>query len=79
MATMKHRRTDTTPGSANDRESKMNATQNMEIIFFVVVSAACAALFALTPTPTITVNVSGPILVPQATIETITVTGKRIS
>ena len=57
----------------------MNATQNMEIIFFVVVSAACAALFALTPTPTITVNVSGPILVPQATIETITVTGKRIS
>lgn len=57
----------------------MNATQNMEIIFFVVVSAACAALFVLTPTPTITVNVSGPVISHQATVPTLTVTAKRIS
>ena len=57
----------------------MNIAKNMEGIFFVAVSVTCGLIFAVTKTPTITVNVSGPVIAHQAKVPAVVVTGKRMS
>ena len=57
----------------------MNIVKNMEAIFFVTVTVACAMLFAITPAPTITVNVVGPVASQAAPMPTLTVTAKRLA
>lgn len=57
----------------------MEIAKNMEAIFFVAVSVTCGLIFAVTKTPTITVNVSGPVIAHQAKVPAVVVTGKRMS
>ena len=57
----------------------MNILNNMEGIFFVAVTVACAMIFAFTPAPTISVNVSGPLVSQEAAMPVVTVTAKRLA
>lgn len=56
----------------------MSITHHIDAIFFVAVSVSCAVIFAVTDTPTITVNVSGPSVAHQAAVPMVTVTAKRL-
>jgi hypothetical protein len=54
----------------------MDIAKNMEGIFFVAVSVACGLIFAVTKKPTITVNVSGPVIAHQVKVPAVIVQAK---
>ena len=56
----------------------MDITHHIDAIFAVAVTTSCAAIFAFTDRPTITVNVTEPSVVHQQPIPTMVVTAKRL-